>query len=155
MSFRCAAAPGDPGGDQQQRGGIGAGAVQAEQARRAGGDQRADQLIEAAQLGVQELDAPAQIAQRDPGRITGHVARPGAQRRDRGGQRGRGMPGEPGPQPIRAAGPVSARAWPFAWVRSARAPRPSAISARTATRRAVTAPRRPRTPARPAPPAPR
>ncbi len=48
-----------PGGDQQQGGGIGADAVQAEQARRAGGDQRDDELIEAPELGVQELDTPA------------------------------------------------------------------------------------------------
>ena len=41
-----------PGGDQQQRGGIRADAEQAEQARRAGGDQRADQLIQAADLGA-------------------------------------------------------------------------------------------------------
>ena len=49
-----------PGGDQQQRGGIRADAVQGEQARRAGGDQRADQLAQAVQLGVQELHAATQ-----------------------------------------------------------------------------------------------
>ena len=91
-----------PGSDQQQRGGIRAGAVPGEQARRAGGDQRADQLFQAVQLGVQELHAATQLAQRDPGRIAGHITRPGGQRRDRGCQRGRGMPGEPGPQLIRA-----------------------------------------------------
>ena len=48
-----------PGGDQQQRGGVRADAVQGEQARRAGSDQRDDQLIQAVQLGVQELGAAA------------------------------------------------------------------------------------------------
>ena len=74
-----------------------------EQARRAGGDQRADQVIQALQLGVQELGAAAQLAQRDPGA------------RSRGTSPGRGrsaaiastscagvVPGEPGPQLIRA-----------------------------------------------------
>ena len=51
-----------PGGDQQQRGGVGADAVQPEQARRAGGHQGDDELIEALELGVQELDAAAELA---------------------------------------------------------------------------------------------
>ena len=40
----------------------GADAVQAEQARRAGGHQGDDELIEALELGVQELDAAAELA---------------------------------------------------------------------------------------------
>jgi hypothetical protein len=55
-----------PGGDQHQRGGVRADAVQAQQARRAGGDQRDDQLIQALHLRVQELGAAAQLAQRNP-----------------------------------------------------------------------------------------
>jgi len=56
------------GGDQQQRGCVRADAVQAQQTRRAGGDQRADQLIQAVQPGVQEPGAADWLAQRDPGR---------------------------------------------------------------------------------------
>jgi len=59
------------GGDQQHRGGIRADAVQGQQARRAGGDQRADQLIEPVQLGVQEPVAADWLAQRDPAAFQG------------------------------------------------------------------------------------
>ena len=86
------------GGDQQERGGVRADAVQGQQARRAFGDQRADQLIEAVQLAIEELGTAAELAQRDPGRVAGHVAWPGPQRRDRLYQLRRGAPGEPGPQ---------------------------------------------------------
>ncbi len=51
-----------PGGGQGQRGGVRAGAVQGEQSGRAGGDERDDQLVQAAELAVQELGAPAQLA---------------------------------------------------------------------------------------------
>jgi hypothetical protein len=90
-----------PGGDQQQRGGVRADAVQARQARRAGSDQRDDQLIQALQPGVQEPGAAAQLTQRNPGRVAGHVPGPGPQRRDRLRQLRRAVPGEPGPQLLR------------------------------------------------------
>ena len=48
-----------PGGDQQQRGGIRADAVEGEQARGAGGDERDDELVEPVDLPVEELRAPA------------------------------------------------------------------------------------------------
>ncbi len=48
-----------PGGDQEQRGGVGADAVQGDQAGSVACDERADQVIKAAELGVQELGAPA------------------------------------------------------------------------------------------------
>src|SRR3984885_11432890 len=54
-----------PGRDEQQRGGIRADAVEAEQAGRAYGDQRDDEVIQAADLSIEELHAPAELAQRD------------------------------------------------------------------------------------------
>ena len=47
-----------PGGDQQQGGGVGADAVQGEQARSAGGHEGDDELIQAPELAVEELSAP-------------------------------------------------------------------------------------------------
>ena len=90
-----------PGRDQQQGRGIGADAVEAEQAGGAGGHERDDEVIEPLELAVEELHAPAELPQRDADRVLGGVTGPGAQRRDRFGQRGRGEPGEPGPQVIR------------------------------------------------------
>ena len=45
------------GGDQEQGGGVGADAVQGEQAGGAGGDERDDQLVQALELAVEELRA--------------------------------------------------------------------------------------------------
>ena len=50
-----------PGGDEQQRRGAGPDPVQGEQARGAGGDQRDDEIVQAAELAVQELCAPSQF----------------------------------------------------------------------------------------------
>ena len=73
-----------PGGDQEQGGGVGADAVQGEQAGGAGGDERDDELVEALELAVEELGAPAQLAQRDAGGVADDVAGPGPQRRQLG-----------------------------------------------------------------------
>ena len=127
-----------PGRDQQQRGGVGTGAVQRQQARGPGGHQRDDQLIEVGDLRVGEPGAAAQLPQRDAGGVAGHVPGPGPQRRQFADQLGGGVPGEPGPQLIRPV-TISVRAWLMAWVRSARALRLATISARIATRRAVPA----------------
>ena len=56
---RCAAARAVPGGDQQQGGGVRADAVEAEQARREGGDERDDEVIQPPDLGIEELHSPA------------------------------------------------------------------------------------------------
>jgi hypothetical protein len=48
-----------PGSDQEQRGRVGADAIQGEQPRSVAGDERADQVIEAAELSIEELGAPA------------------------------------------------------------------------------------------------
>jgi hypothetical protein len=90
-----------PGRDQQQRCGVRADAVQGEQAGRAGGDGRDDEIIQPVELGVEELHAPAQLPQCDPDRVFGGVTGAGPQRRDGLGQRGGRVPGEPGPQVIR------------------------------------------------------
>jgi hypothetical protein len=50
-----------PGGDEQQRRGVGADPVQGEQARRPGSDEGLDELIQALELAVQELRAPSQL----------------------------------------------------------------------------------------------
>ncbi len=86
--------------DEQQRRGVGPDPVEAEQPGGTGGDQGDDELVEALELAVQEHRAPSQLAQRDPGGITGDVAGAGPQRRDPGHQGGRGVGGEPGPQII-------------------------------------------------------
>ena len=66
--------------DQQQRGGVRAGAVQGEQARGTGGDEGDDERIQALQLAVEEFRAPSQLPQRDAGGVADHVARPRPQR---------------------------------------------------------------------------
>jgi hypothetical protein len=53
-----------PGGDQQHPRRCPANPVQAQQARATGRQQRDDQLIQALELGVQELGAAAGFAQR-------------------------------------------------------------------------------------------
>src|SRR5712691_7693556 len=89
-----------PAGDEQQRRGAGADAVQGEQAGSAGGDERDDQLVQALELAAGELGAPSQLAQRDPGGVADGAAGPGPQRGRLGHQGGYGVPGEPGPQVI-------------------------------------------------------
>ena len=61
-------------------------------------DERADEVIEAFDLAVEELRAPSQLAQRDAGGIADGAARPGAQRGQLGDQGRHGVPGEPGTQ---------------------------------------------------------
>jgi hypothetical protein len=90
------------GRDEQQGCGVRTDAAEAEQARGAGGDERDDEVIEPVELAVGELDATAEFPQRDADRVTGGIARPGTQGRDRFGQAGRGAPGEPGPQVVGA-----------------------------------------------------
>jgi hypothetical protein len=65
-----------------------------------GGDQGDDELVEALELAVEEHGAPSQLAQRDPGGISGDVTGAGPQRRDPGHQGSRGVLGESGPQVI-------------------------------------------------------
>src|SRR5690348_11914763 len=84
--------------DEQQRRGAGADPVQGQKARGAGGDQGDDELVEAAELAIQELGTPSQFAQRDAGGVAGYVTGAGPQRREPGHQGGGGMPGEPGSQ---------------------------------------------------------
>ena len=127
-----------PGGDEQQRGGVGADAVQGEQARGTGGDQGADELVQALELAVEELGAAAQLPQRDAGGVAG--TSPGRGRSDASpATRAAGVC--PANRARRSSGPVTirARAWLIAWVRSARALRLATISARIAS----TAPSRP------------
>src|SRR5580704_19269704 len=66
-----------PGRDQQQGRSVRADAVKAEQAGGAGGDERDDEVIEPVQLAVEELDAPAELAQRDADRVLGSITGPG------------------------------------------------------------------------------
>jgi hypothetical protein len=56
-----------PGRDQQQGSGVGADAVQGEQAGCAGSDEGDDELVEPLDLAVEEFGAPSQLAQRDAG----------------------------------------------------------------------------------------
>jgi hypothetical protein len=72
-----------PGRDQQQGRSVRADAVKPEQAGGAGGDERDDEVIEPVELAVEELHAPAELAQRDADRVLGGITRPGPQRRDR------------------------------------------------------------------------
>jgi hypothetical protein len=74
--------------------------VQREQARGAGGHQGNDQLIQAPELAVEELSAPPQLPQRDPGGIADSIAGPGAQRGQLADEGGDGVPGEPRAQVI-------------------------------------------------------
>ena len=68
-----------PGGDEQQRGGVGTDPVQGEQARGAGSDEGDDELVQALELAVQELSASSQLAQRDADGIARDVAGAGPQ----------------------------------------------------------------------------
>src|SRR6266480_7851054 len=58
-----------PGGDEQQRRGVGADAIEGEQARGVAGHEGDEELVEAAELAVEELGAPAELPQRDAGGI--------------------------------------------------------------------------------------
>ena len=49
------------GGDEEQRGGVRADPVEGEQAGGAGGDEGDDEGVEAVELAVEELGAPAQF----------------------------------------------------------------------------------------------
>jgi hypothetical protein len=68
-----------PSGDQEEWGGLGANAGQGEQAGRAGGHQGDDQIVGALHLVIEELGAPSQFPQGEPGGIAGRVAGPRAQ----------------------------------------------------------------------------
>src|SRR6266702_66854 len=67
-----------------------------------GRHQRDDELVQADELAVQELSAPAQLTQRDTGGVAGDVAGAGTQRRQPGYQGSRLVLCEPCPQVIRA-----------------------------------------------------
>jgi len=119
------------GRDQQQRGGVRADAVQREQAGGAARNERADELIEPLELGIEELGAPTQLPQRDAGGVAGHVAGAGPQRRQ---VADRAVTVCLANRARRSSGPVTMRdrAWLMAWVRSLRALRLATISARIA-----------------------
>jgi hypothetical protein len=85
------------GGDQQHGGGVRANAVHGEQGGRVGRDEGEDQLIEAFDLGVEELAAAGQLADCHLGGVAADVAAAGPQRGQVGDQAGRGVPGEAGP----------------------------------------------------------
>src|SRR5207245_2787523 len=89
-----------PGGNQEQRGGVGADAVQGDQAGGVPGDQQHDERAGAEDLAAGELGAAAQLAQRDPGVVADDSAGPGPQRRQLGDQVSGGVPGEPDPQVV-------------------------------------------------------
>ncbi|HET9895486.1 MAG TPA: hypothetical protein VFQ44_11200 [Streptosporangiaceae bacterium] len=74
QSFRVVAC-----GDEEHRGGVGADAAEAEQVRSAGGDERDDELVGAADLGIGEFDAADWFPQRDAKRVL--AASPGRGRR--------------------------------------------------------------------------
>jgi hypothetical protein len=86
--------------DEQQRRGVGPDPVAAGEPGGTGGDQGDDELAGALELAAGEHGAPSQLAQRDPGGITGDVTGAGPQRRDPGHQGSRGVLGESGPQII-------------------------------------------------------
>src|SRR5258708_4379225 len=86
------------GGDEQQRRGVGADAVEGEQARGAGGHEGDDELVEAVELAAGEFGAPAELPQRDAGGVADDVTRTGAQRGSLGDYRRHAVPGEPLPQ---------------------------------------------------------
>src|SRR5207249_4991807 len=90
------------GGDQEHGGGVRADAVEAEQSRGAGGNQRDDQLVKPAELGIEELGAAAELAQGQQRVVADCAARAGPQRGQAGDQAGRAVPGEPGPDVIGA-----------------------------------------------------
>ena len=64
-----------PGGDEQQRRGVGPDPVQGQEPGGADGDQRDDELVETLELAVQEHRAPSELAQRDAGGVAGDIAR--------------------------------------------------------------------------------
>ena len=68
-----------PGRDEQQRGGVGADAVEGQQARRVRCHQGDDELVEALELAVEELGAPAELPQRDASGVADDVAGTGPQ----------------------------------------------------------------------------
>ena len=70
-----------PGCDEQQRCGVGADPEEGDKAGSAGSDKGADEVIEAAELAVEELRAASQLAQRDAGGVADGAAGPGAQRK--------------------------------------------------------------------------
>jgi hypothetical protein len=120
------------GGDEQQRRGVGADPVDGDQAGSAGGHQRGDELVQAAELAAGELRAAAQLARRDTGGIADHVAGAGPQRRQAADQRRGAVPGEPGTQVV-GPGQDQGLAWLMVWVRSPAALRLATISARVAS----------------------
>ncbi len=127
-----------PGRDEQEGRGVGTDPVEGQKPGSVRGDKRDDELIEARQLGIKELGAPAQLAQREPGGVADGAAGAGPQRGQAGDQGSGGVAGKAGAQVI---GPVKTRdrAWLIVWVRSERALRLATISARIAS----TAPSRP------------
>ena len=76
----------------------GADAVTGEQARGVAGHEGDDELAGAAGLAAGELGAPAEFPQRDAGGVAGDVTGTGTQSGGLGGERGHGVPGEPGPR---------------------------------------------------------
>ena len=126
------------GGDQEQRGGAGADAVQGEQAGCAGCHEGNDELVQALKLVIEELSAPPWLPQRDPGGVAGDVAGAGPQRRQAGDQADGRVLGEADPQVI-GPGQDQGPGLAVRLGRSARALRLATISARIAS----TAPSRP------------
>jgi hypothetical protein len=88
------------GRDEQQRRGVRAEPVEGQEPGGTGGHERDDQLVQALELGIEELRAPSQFAQRDTDGIRDDVTGPGPQRCRLGDQRRRGVLGEPGSQVI-------------------------------------------------------
>jgi hypothetical protein len=108
-AHRCAQAasersrPGwSPRRDGQQRGGVRANPVEGEKAGGMLADEGGDELVEAAELAVEEHCAPSQLAQCDAGGVAGGAAGPGTQRRQFGDQSSWGVLGEAGSQVIGA-----------------------------------------------------
>jgi hypothetical protein len=121
-----------PGGDQEQRGGVRADAIEREQAGGAGSHAGDDQFVGVLELAAGELGAPTQLAHRDPGGVADDVAGAGPQRRQLSDQVCGVMLGEPGPQVVGAGqdgthpltvGPVTPR--PLAQARQIRPAAPA------------------------------
>ena len=89
-----------PGGDQEQCGGVRADTMQGQQSGCPGGHERDDELTQALRLIIEELGAPPQFPQRDPGGVANDIAGAGPQRRQAGDQVSGRIPGEAGPQVI-------------------------------------------------------
>jgi hypothetical protein len=68
-----------PGGDEQQGRGVGTDPVKGQQPGGVRGDEGDDELAGAFQLGVEELGAPPQLAQRDAGGVADRAAGTGPQ----------------------------------------------------------------------------